>query len=181
MRIATLLLGLACLLAPACSSTMGSNEAAPAGQRAIAVVHPTEGSSVRGWVSFEQMDGYVAIEAELTGLSPGEHGFHIHEWGDVNCADGTCTGGHFNPTGAPHAGPQASPRHAGDLGNVNADATGRALLTMKDSMIQLSGPDSIIGRAVIVHAEPDDLVSQPTGAAGARVAAGVIGIAPPAE
>ena len=146
--------------------------------KAICVLRGTEGNEgVTGVVSFTQQPDGVLIEAELSGLTPGKHGFHVHEFGDVDCGDGTCTGGHFNPTGSAHGAPDASVRHVGDLGNIVADATGRGSYRRLDKVIRLGGRDSILGRAIIVHAGEDDLSSQPTGAAGARLAYGVIGIA----
>jgi Cu-Zn family superoxide dismutase len=115
----------------------------------------------------------------VTGLTPGAHGFHVHEFGDCSMADGTCAGAHFNPTGAPHGGPDDARRHAGDLGNVKADESGKAIYKRVDKMLALNGPSSIIGRSIIVHAAPDDLKTQPSGNAGARVGCGVIGIADP--
>jgi Cu-Zn family superoxide dismutase len=147
---------------------------------AIAVVHPMGDSKVTGKVTFTQKDGGVEIVGEFTGLSPGEHGFHVHEFGDCSMADGKCAGGHFNPTKQPHAGPDDAHRHVGDLGNVKADASGKATYKRVDKMIALSGPNSIIGRSVIVHAKPDDFKTQdPPGNAGARIGCGVIGIADP--
>jgi Cu-Zn family superoxide dismutase len=146
---------------------------------AVCVLAGTEGNEqVAGTVTFRREGRGVLIEAFVTGLTPGEHGFHVHEFGDVNCADGTCTGGHFNPAGVDHGGPDDAVRHVGDLGNLMADETGTARYVRHDHLVSLdmSDPSCIIGRAIIVHAAPDDLVSQPTGAAGARVAAGVIGV-----
>lgn len=145
--------------------------------KAVAVLHPTAGNDVTGTVTFTQEDNGVLVEANLTGLSPGKHGFHIHEFGDCSAADGTSAGGHFNPEGNPHAGPEAEVRHIGDLGNIVADQSGAATFEWLDPNIRLNGPASILGRGVIVHAGEDDLTSQPTGAAGARVACGVIGVA----
>jgi Cu-Zn family superoxide dismutase len=147
--------------------------------KAICVIHPLGGSSVAGKVVFTQARGGVEVNAEITGLAPGEHGFHVHEFGDCTMADGTCAGAHFNPSGAPHGGPDDDRRHAGDLGNVKADASGKATYKRVDKMLSLNGPSSIIGRSIIVHADPDDLKSQPSGNAGARVGCGVIGIADP--
>jgi Cu-Zn family superoxide dismutase len=147
--------------------------------KAICVVQELGGSKVAGKVIFRQTRSGVEINAELTGLKPGEHGFHVHEFGDCSMADGTCAGGHFNPTGAPHAGPDAEKRHAGDLGNIEADADGNATYKRVDKMLSLNGKNSIIGRSIIVHADPDDLKTQPSGNAGARVGCGVIGIADP--
>ena len=145
--------------------------------KAMAVLYSTQGNTATGEVSFYQTDQGVRVAAEVTGLTPGLHGFHIHQLGDCSAPDGTSAGGHFNPTVMQHAGPDAANRHAGDLGNFEADNTGSAHYDRIDSHIRLNGPASIVGRAVIVHAQPDDLTSQPTGNAGARVACGVIGIA----
>jgi Cu-Zn family superoxide dismutase len=147
--------------------------------KAICVVHPLGGSKVAGKVVFTQVSGGVQVNAELTGLAEGKHGFHVHEFGDCSMADGTCAGAHFNPTGAPHGGPDDAKRHVGDLGNIKVDASGKATYKRVDKLLALSGPNSIIGRAIIVHAAPDDLKSQPSGNAGARVGCGVIGIADP--
>ncbi len=145
---------------------------------AIAVLHPTVGSAVAGTVRFEAApSGGVTVTVGLTGLSAGKHGFHVHEFGDCSAADATSAGGHFNPTGHPHAGPTDAVRHAGDLGNVEAAADGAASLSWTDPHMSLTGPHGVIGHAVIVHANPDDLQTQPTGNAGGRVACGVIGIA----
>jgi Cu-Zn family superoxide dismutase len=146
---------------------------------AVAVVDGLGDHKVKGKVTFTQKSDGVEIVAELTGLEPGEHGFHIHEFGDCSMADGKCAGGHFNPTGMPHAGPDAEKRHAGDFGNIKADASGKAMYKRVDNMISFSGANSIIGRSVIVHAKPDDLKTQPSGDAGDRIGCGVIGIADP--
>jgi Cu-Zn family superoxide dismutase len=147
--------------------------------KAIAVVHPLGDSKVSGKVVFTQTRSGVEISAEITGLAPGEHGFHVHEFGDCSMADGTCAGGHFNPTGAPHAGPDDEKRHVGDLGNIEVAEGGKATYKRIDKLVALNGANSIIGRSVIIHADPDDLKSQPSGNAGARVGCGVIGIADP--
>ena len=145
--------------------------------KAICVMTPTEGSNVSGLVTFTQTDEGILIEADIEGLSEGKHGFHVHEWGDISKSDGTSTGGHFNPGGTDHAGPHDAVRHAGDFGNIVADKNGKARYEEIDSLISFSGKNNIIGRAIIIHADEDDLVSQPTGDAGARVAHGVIGVA----
>ena len=110
------------------------------------------------------------IVADVTGLTPGKHGFHIHQFGDCSSPDGNAAGGHFNPTKAPHAGHDAAQRHVGDLGNLEADASGKAHLELTDNMMTMSGEKSIIGRGVIVHEKEDDLKSQPVGNAGGRLA-----------
>lgn len=146
---------------------------------AVAVLVPTKGSTASGVIRFTQTEKGVRVVAEVTGLPPGDHGFHIHEFGDLTSSDGASAGGHFNPMNAKHGAPQAEERHVGDLGNLKADAEGRATLDYVDPMLKLDGPHSIIGRGVVTHASPDDLTSQPTGNAGARLAVGVIGIAKP--
>jgi superoxide dismutase, Cu-Zn family len=145
--------------------------------RAIAVVTSTKGNSVHGVVTFETGNTGVHVVADLAGLKPGNHGFHIHEFGDISSDDGSSAGGHFNPTGMPHSMPMSAKRHAGDMGNIEADAQGKAHLDYIDPEMKLSGPYSIIGHAVIVHEKEDDFKTQPTGNAGPRIGYGVIGIA----
>jgi len=143
-----------------------------------------KGDVVKGTIRFSQTDsaGPLTITGEITGLAPGLHGFHVHQFGDTT--DGcTSAGPHFNPHGKTHGGPDDAERHAGDLGNVTADADGTATVNIQDSQLSLSGPESIVGRTMVVHADPDDLgkggveLSKTTGNAGARVACGVIGVA----
>ena len=146
-------------------------------QKAVCILHPTKGNDVSGIVTFTNTDDGVMIVADVEGLTPGKHGFHIHQYGDCSAPDGTSTGGHFNPTNKKHGSPDAEERHVGDLGNLTADDNGKAHYERLDKVISLNGPNSIIGRGIIVHAGEDDFVTQPTGNAGARVADGVIGIA----
>lgn len=147
--------------------------------KAIAVLGSTAGSSVTGTVTFTSGADGTKVVADITGLTPGKHGFHIHEFGDCSSQDGKSAGGHYNPTKHEHAGPEVPNRHVGDLGNIEADADGKAHLEMTDKMLKLSGDTSIIGYGVIVHEKADDLKTQPTGDAGGRVACGVIGVAKP--
>ena len=146
---------------------------------AVAVVQGLGEHKVKGKVTFTQKADGVEVVAELTGLQPGEHGFHVHEFGDCSMADGKCAGGHFNPTGMPHGSPDSAKRHVGDLGNIKADSTGKATYKRLDTMIALNGPNSVIGRSVILHAKADDLKTQPSGDAGDRIGCGTIGIADP--
>jgi Cu-Zn family superoxide dismutase len=147
--------------------------------KAIAVLHGVGNNQVHGHITFTQMDGYVEITGEVLGLAKGDHGFHIHEYGDCSALDAGSAGAHFNPDKKPHGGPEDADRHVGDLGNITADDSGKATINMKDRLISLHGEHSIIGRAVIVHADKDDYKSQPSGNAGARVACGVVGHANP--
>lgn len=169
---------LAPFLLASCAAEAGGSSALTV-KRAICRILGTQGNEkIKGIVRFVKEGGGVRVTAEVEGLSPGQHGFHVHEWGDINCTDGVCTGGHFNPTGAKHGAPEAPERHAGDLGNLDADAAGKAKYNRLDTVLKLNGPHSCIGRAIIIHAKPDDW-SQPTGNAGARIAYGVIGIDDP--
>jgi Cu-Zn family superoxide dismutase len=144
---------------------------------AIAVLTPTRDNTVNGVVRFLKTKDGIRVTAQVENLTPGKHGFHIHTFGDCSAPDAASAGGHFNPLEKEHGSPDADMRHMGDFGNIEADDTGRATLDVVDTVITLEGPDSIIGRSVIVHAQEDDLTSQPTGAAGARLACGVIGYA----
>ncbi|MCL4798771.1 MAG: superoxide dismutase family protein [Burkholderiales bacterium] len=144
---------------------------------AVADLASTKGNDAAGTVVFvDDIEGRTAVHLWLTGLTPNStHGFHIHENGDCSAPDATSAGGHFNPTGMPHSGRETPKRHAGDLGNVTADAKG--IVTTRFTVPRLeigAGKTDILGRGVIVHAKADDLKSQPSGDAGARIACGVI-------
>ena len=143
---------------------------------AMAKMEPTAGNTAKGEITFTKVKGGVRIAAEITGLTPGKHGFHIHEKGDCSAPDAKSAGGHHNPDGTPHGAPdnEVSQRHAGDLGNLVADESGKATYERVDKVLTLSGEKSIVGRAVIIHGGEDDLVSQPVGNAGNRVACGLI-------
>lgn len=145
------------------------------GGMAVATLSPTQGSNVRGLVMFHTMDDHLMVHAKISGLTPNAaHGFHVHETGNCASPDGTSAGGHFNPTGQPH-GPQGAAHHAGDMPSLKADANGVAdLKFMMVGPTIPAGPTSLVGRAVIVHAQPDDYATQPTGNSGARIACGVI-------
>jgi Cu-Zn family superoxide dismutase len=140
----------------------------------MALLSPASGSTVRGVVSFTREKDKIRVEASVSGLTPGAHGFHIHEKGDCSAPDASSAGGHFNPSGMPHAGPTEASRHVGDFGNIEADASGNAHYSRLFADVMLEGASSVIGKAVIVHAKADDLKTQPSGDAGGRVACGVI-------
>ena len=174
--VATFVLGLGAM-AVAQSSSPAAPAAARKVTKAVAVLKPTQGSSVEGTVWLTGGPGGVAVKASLKGLAAGNHGFHVHEFGDCTAPDGASAGGHFNPKASPHGAPTDAARHAGDLGNIQAASDGTATLEWTDPAMKLDGPDGVIGQAVIVHANPDDMKTQPTGNAGGRVACGVIGVA----
>ncbi len=147
----------------------------PAGPSALADLAATKGNATTGTVTFTQKGGKVLVHAVVSGLAPGAHGFHIHEKGDCSSGDGMSAGGHFNPMGKPHAHPTTADRHAGDMPMLQADATGNAALAVELDVITIgSGATDLVGRAVIVHKDPDDFKTQPTGNSGARLACGVI-------
>lgn len=160
--------------APVAEETVKTVEMLPV--RAAAELKPTEGSTAVGTVTFTAENGGVRVVAVVEGLTTGLHGFHVHEVGDCSAPDASSAGGHFNPHGTPHGGPDAPPgeRHAGDLGNLEADANGTARYERLAPLLSLAGADSILGKAVIVHAKADDLSTQPTGDSGPRLACGVI-------
>lgn len=144
---------------------------------AVAVLHPTEGNKASGVVRFFMENEGVRVTGEFAGLEPGKHGFHIHELGDCSAPDAASAGGHYNPTDKRHGAPYDDERHVGDLGNIEANEPGQANYDRIDAHLFLNGPYSIVGRAVIVHSDEDDFVTQPTGDAGSRMACGIIGIA----
>ena len=160
----------AAVLLAACQSTP---EGPP---RATAALQPTKGSKAFGEATFEQVGDKVRVIVFAQGLLPErEHGFHIHEAGDCSSGDGMSTKGHFNPHGKPHGQPTSAERHAGDLPALKAGKDGRAKIDVTLDVISIGqGPGNIVGRGLIIHADPDDYKTQPTGNAGARIACGVI-------
>ena len=163
------------LLLAACAAT--SEQQVPS---AVAKLGAKGGSRVQGEIKFTQVGSRVRIEGEVTGLAPGAKGLHIHERGDCSAADATSAGGHFNPRSpknwsSRHGGPYSAERHAGDLGNIVFDRNGKAVVDMTVSGLAVDrGPIGILGRALVVHFQADDLTTDPTGDAGARAACGVI-------
>lgn len=140
----------------------------------VATVMSLGDSGVQGSVTFKEEGAGILVEGEFTGLESGNHGFHIHEYGDCRAADGSSAGGHFNPSETTHGAPSDMERHMGDMGNIEANEEGVATVEYLDETITL---EQINGRGIIIHAGEDDLTSQPSGAAGARIACGVIGVA----
>ena len=191
IRLATLLL-ISLVLTLGCRNKTSDQRTQIAGSTAdsgkkgkVAVAHITPAKAAAtqpsfgtptGTVTFTQMGDRVKVVADLTGLPPGKHGFHIHEKGDLSAPDLMSTGGHFNPGGHPHGGPTTSPVHAGDFGNIVADSSGSAHLELivDDISIGTGEKNDILGKPVIVHAKADDLRTQPSGNAGARIGGGLI-------
>jgi Cu-Zn family superoxide dismutase len=167
----TIFLACAAFALAGCSSMHMSRQAG-----AVASLEPTTGNSVRGSVTFTQDGDEVRVRATVSGLPPGsEHGFHIHDKGDCSSGDGMSAGGHFNPGGKPH-GPQSGEHHGGDMPSLTADAYGNATASfeLKGVSVGGGGATDVVGHGLIVHKDPDDFKTQPTGNAGARVACAVI-------
>ena len=154
----------------------GCASAPSSGPTAIAELVPTRGNVTAGKVTFVQRGNKVQVSGTISGLKPNqEHGFHIHEKGDCSSGDGMSAGGHFNPLGKQHAHHGSSERHAGDLPALRADASGTAVFDAEMDVITVAdSPTSVVGRGMIVHVQPDDYRTQPTGNAGARSACAVI-------
>ncbi|MDZ7771407.1 MAG: superoxide dismutase family protein [Balneolaceae bacterium] len=161
------------------TATSGTMTQSASVDSAVAILQPTQGNQAAGTVTFTGTPEGVRVQGSLTGLSSGEHGFHVHRYGDCRAADGTSAGGHYNPADTSHGAPDDAERHMGDMGNITATEGGTAQIDFTDSRLSLDGPNSIMGRGVILHAGADDFTSQPSGAAGARIACGEIGIANP--
>jgi Cu-Zn family superoxide dismutase len=174
--IALVLLVPALLLSAA--EEKAAREAHPAlVKKAVCHIHGLGKNKVSGVVTFTQTGHEVQVVGTIKGLTPGKHGFHVHEFGDVSSADGLSAGGHFDPEHKMHGGPESHVRHVGDLGNIEANDDGVAEIKKTDKVISLNGPHSILGRSIIVHAKEDDL--KDIKSAGARIGGGVIGVAKP--
>jgi Cu-Zn family superoxide dismutase len=163
-------------LAAACTQTMTRDTPSSPGSTAMAKLEPTKGNTAAGSAMFTQRGDMVYVTVNVSGLKPnGDHGFHVHEKGDCSSGDGMSTGGHFNPLGKPHGAEKAAEHHAGDLPSLKADSYGNAELKFQSSSITVgSGATDIVGKGLIVHRDPDDYTTQPTGNAGPRIACAVI-------
>lgn len=155
--------------------------AAPVPPRTTAKVSlvSAAGSSVKGDLTLTNEGTAVSIRGLITGLAPGkEHGFHVHDIGQCTPPDFESAGEHFNPTKDPHGGPRSSTRHLGDIQNAKADENGQAAVNVSLKGVTLvdkdGAPNEILGKALVVHAMPDDYKTQPSGGSGARIACGVI-------
>lgn len=144
------------------------------GPSASADLLARSGSMVSGTVSFSETDGRLRVEAKVAGLTPGEHGFHVHEAGDCSAPDASSAKGHFNPVSKAHGHYASEEHHGGDMPNLIANAQGEAKYSAELKGLSLNGPNGVLGRSVVIHADPDDYKSQPAGNSGKRVACGVI-------
>lgn len=164
------------VLLPIAAAVLLSACATPTGPTASAQLQATRGNATSGEVRFTQQGDKVLVSGEVRGLKPNaEHGFHVHEKGDCSSGDGMSTGGHFNPMGRMHGAHDGSEHHVGDLPSLKADVYGVARFSFESSSISVgSGSSDIVGRGLIVHRDPDDYTTQPTGNAGPRLACAVI-------
>ena len=162
------LVAMAVLVAPGAALAKGA--------KAETKLESRSGSTVTGKVTFTQHDGKVSMKVVVNGLTPGNHAIHLHEKGDCSAPDATSAGGHWNPSAEDHGKWAHAPFHHGDIGNLVADAKGKAELKMESELWTLGDgkPSDVVGHSVIVHAKEDDFTTQPTGNAGGRVACGVI-------
>jgi Cu-Zn family superoxide dismutase len=170
MKNCTILsLALAATALAGCASMRG-------GPTASAALAPTTGSTTAGTVRFAQQGDKVVVSGEIRGLKPNaEHGFHVHEKGDCSSGDGMSAGGHYNPAGAPHGRHGTGRQHAGDLQSLRADGSGVARFSFDSTGISVGGGMAdVVGKGLIVHRDPDDYTTQPTGNAGPRLACAVI-------
>lgn len=146
------------------------------GPKAVAELDARSESHAKGNVTFTQSGSKVKMKVRVEGLAPGSHAIHLHEKGDCSAPDATSAGGHWNPTSEDHGKWGHDPFHHGDIGNLVADAKGKAVLKFESDLWTIGDgkPSDVVGRSVIVHAKEDDFTTQPTGNAGGRVACGVI-------
>lgn len=142
-------------------------------EEAVAEIKSFKGNQIKGIVTFTKVSNGIRVVADVQGLAPGKHGFHVHEFGDCS-GEGAAAGEHFNPTHRAHGGPDSAERHVGDLGNLIADENGHAHYERVDTLISLSGENSILGRSIIIHSDPDDYTTQPSGHSGNKIACGLI-------
>lgn len=142
---------------------------------AVTTIEPRSGSAISGSATFTQAGTNVRVHVEIKGATPGDHGIHVHETGDCSAPDAKSAGNHFNPSNAPHGGPGAAPHHGGDFGNLTIGPDGNASTDLTiDGLTVGPGPNSVVGRALVVHEKPDDLSTQPSGNSGSRIGCGVI-------
>lgn len=157
------------------SAALAGCQSFEADPTATAIIQPKSGSIIQGSVNFKQSGKQVIVSGTFSGLKPNsEQGIHIHEKGDCSALDAISAGGHYNPTGMQHGSSVNQMHHAGDMPNIISDANGNASYKATLSDFTLEGEQSIIGRAVVVHRDPDDYKTQPAGNSGPRIGCGII-------
>ncbi|MGH8028749.1 MAG: superoxide dismutase family protein [Arenimonas sp.] len=165
--------------APSAAMAPASVEAPPVPIAAIAIARITgaDDNPAQGELTFTAVEGGAHVTGTLAGLAPdSEHGFHVHETGDCSAPAGGSAGKHYNPATQPHGGPEAAARHAGDMPNLRADASGNATVDFHLTGVGVGSRDEhdLVGKAVIVHEKSDDYSTQPSGASGTPIACGII-------
>jgi superoxide dismutase, Cu-Zn family len=150
--------------------------ATTSGPSATAQLQATKNNTANGIVTFTQKGNYVLVNVDIKGLKPNaDHGFHVHDKGDCSSDDGLSAGPHFNPNTENHGAHDAEHHHAGDLPSLKADAAGTVKFSFQSKSLAVgTGMTDVVGRGLIVHKDPDDFKTQPTGNSGARIACGVI-------
>ncbi|HEX8561497.1 MAG TPA: superoxide dismutase family protein [Flavobacterium sp.] len=165
-------------LAIAISCKTATSKTDTANQQSLTLdFSPKSGSKAAGTAVFTEQNGEVTFTASLTGLEPGVHAIHIHEKSDCSAPDASSAGGHWNPTFKSHGKWGSASYHRGDIGNFPVNQNGEGTITMTTSEWCIGCGDQtkdILGKSVIVHTNPDDYVTQPTGNAGGRIACSAI-------
>ena len=148
-------------------------------KKATAIINSSNDSGVTGTANFTQNGDQITLIIEIKDATPGLHAVHIHEYGDCSAPDGTSAGGHWNPTEVAHGKWGEGEFHLGDIGNISVADNGKGCITLTTDLWEIgTGSDiDVVGRSIIVHADADDFISQPSGAAGARIGCGVIVLA----
>ena len=151
----------------------------PSTIRAIAIIGPVGESGVTGTATFTQNGDQITLTIEIQNVSPGLHAVHIHERGDCSAPDAKSAGGHWNPTDVAHGKWGVGEFHLGDIGNITVGEDGIGSIALTTDLWEIgTGSDiDVVGKGMIVHADADDFVSQPSGNAGARIGCGVIMLA----
>jgi len=154
----------------------GETQVETGGNYAEAIIDPLGENEATGMAIFSEKGGEITLQLDLYKAAPGVHAAHIHEFGDCSAADGSSAGGHWNPADMDHGKWGEEPFHLGDLGNIEVGEDGHGSLTMTTDRWSMGTgePNDIVGHAIIVHVQQDDFTTQPTGAAGGRIACGVI-------
>ena len=153
---------------------ISTNPAPPGAGQSADVTLQSQDPKMSGTVHFTSEAAGVHVVADVKGVKPGQHGFHLHEKGDCSTHDYKSAGGHFNPDNSAHACDPTNPRHAGDFGNITVGADGTGHLDVTTTALSFDGATSVVGKAVILHAGQDDCKTQPTGNSGDRLACGVV-------
>ncbi len=162
-----------------CSTSKSASSAAvppaSAGPQLTAMIEGRSGSALTGTATFTQSSGAVHIVVDVNNAPEGVHAVHLHEKGDCAAPDASSAGGHFNPTHMSHGSPDSPNHHAGDFGNMTVGNDGHGHLELDSTILTIApGEMSVSGHAVVVHANADDMTTQPTGNAGGRIGCGVV-------